>query len=245
MGWMNDTLRYMALDPIYRGFDDTHKLLTFRGIYAFTENYMLALSHDEVVHGKRSLLGKNPGDEWQRFAGHRTLLGYQWSLPGKKLVFMGTEIADPFEWNHSGELPFYLLDYPLHRGVLEWTTELNDIYRNTPALHLNDVRSEGFQWIEANDVKRSTLAYLRAADGHPPVLVVVNFTPEVWYDYRVGVPSGGTWSPIACSDDARFGGSGAVPPQVEATDEGTQGMPHSIQFAVPPMSVTFFMQDQP
>ena len=239
MGWMNDTLRYFSLDPIYRGFEDSHRLLTFRGIYAFTENYLLALSHDEVVHGKRSVLGKNPGDEWRRFAGLRALLGYQWSLPGKKLVFMGTELADPYEWNHEGELPFYLLDYPIHRGVMDWVSELNRVYRSTPALHVDDIRPQGFQWIEANDVSRSTLAYLRSTEGHPPVLVICNFTPEVWHDYVIGAPAGGQWKVLACSDAATFGGSGLVGDGYDAVPEGTHGMSHSIRMSVPPMSVTF------
>jgi 1,4-alpha-glucan branching enzyme len=239
MGWMNDTLRYFALDPIYRGFGDSHRLLTFRGIYAFTENYVLALSHDEVVHGKRSLLSKNPGDEWRRFAGLRSLLGYQWALPGKKLVFMGTEIADPYEWNHNGELPFYLLDYPMHRGMLDWVATLNHIYRTVPALSVNDIRSEGFQWIEADDMARSTIAFLRSAEGHDPVAVIANFTPEVWHDYRLGVPTGGRWRTLACSDASEFGGSGQVPGELDASDVPSHGMPHSLTFAVPPMSVTF------
>ncbi len=244
MGWMNDTLRYFALDPIYRGFADNHRLLTFRGIYAFTENYVLALSHDEVVHGKRSLLSKNPGDEWRRFAGLRSLLGYQWALPGKKLVFMGTEIADPYEWNHAGELPFYLLDHPMHLGVLDWVATLNHLYRTTPALHLNDVRSEGFQWIEADDTDRSTIAFLRSAEGHRPVLVLANFTPEVWHDYRVGVPTGGRWTTLACSDASEFGGSGQVPGDLHADSIPIQGMPHSIVLSVPPMSVTFMQEEE-
>jgi 1,4-alpha-glucan branching enzyme len=240
MGWMNDTLRYMANDPLFRGYEDNHRLLTFRALYAFTENYVLALSHDEVVHGKRSLLSKQPGDEWQRFAGLRTLLGYQWALPGKKLVFMGAEIGDPFEWNHQGELPFYLLDYEVHAGVLAWMGAVNRLYRERPALHLNDTRPSGFQWIEADDVSRSTIAFLRSAEGHPPVLVVVNFTPEVWRDYRVGVPSGGMWNTLLCSDSAEFGGSSLAPGDLQATDTGLQGMAHSVVFDVPPMSVTFF-----
>ncbi len=238
MGWMNDTLRYFSLDPIYRGFEDSHRLLTFRGIYAFTENYLLALSHDEVVHGKRSILAKNPGDEWRRFAGLRALLGYQWSLPGKKLVFMGTELADPYEWNHEGELPFYLLDYPIHRGVMDWVSELNRVYRSTPALHVDDIRPQGFQWIEANDVSRSTLAFLRSTEGHPPVLVICNFTPEVWHDYVIGAPVGGHWKVLACSDAAIFGGSGLIGEGYDAVPEGTHGMSHSIGLPVPPMSVT-------
>ncbi len=239
MGWMNDTLRYFALDPIYRQFDDNHRLLTFRGMYAFTENYFLALSHDEVVHGKRSLLAKNPGDEWQRFAGYRSLLGYQWGLPGKKLVFMGSEIGDPFEWDHKGEVPFELLEFPGHRGILDWVSDLNNLYRSNPALHLGDVHPDGFEWVEADDRKRSTMAFLRKAAGMPPVMVVANFTPEVWRDYRLGVPSAGIWSSLLCSDDEKYGGTGLVPEPVASTDQESHGRPYSIVFDLPPLSVLF------
>ena len=153
---------------------------------------------------------------------------------------MGTELADPFEWNHAGELPFYLLDYPMHRGMMDWVAELNRVYRSVPALHVDDVRPEGFQWIEAMDAPRSTLCFLRSTEGHPPVVVVCNFTPEVWSDYRVGVPVGGSWRVLACSDEERFGGSGAVPDATEALDEVSQGMSHALHLSVPPMSVTFF-----
>jgi 1,4-alpha-glucan branching enzyme len=240
MGWMNDTLRYFARDPLFRSYEDNHRLLTFRGLYAFTENYVLAFSHDEVVHGKRSLLGKHPGDEWQRFAGFRSMLGYQWTLPGKKLIFMGSELAAPFEWNHEGEIPFYLLEYPLHAGAMQWVADLNRAYRETPALHLEDHSASGFQWVEADDVSRSTIAYLRSAAGHPPVLVVANFTPEVWTGYRVGVPTNGEWRVVICSDATEYGGSGAVPQPAMAEDHPLQGMPHSIVFDVPPMSLTIF-----
>ena len=240
MGWMNDTLRYFGMDPIFRGYDDNHRLLTFRGLYAFTENYVLALSHDEVVHGKRSLLGKQPGDEWRRFAGLRALLGYQWALPGKKLLFMGGEIGSPFEWNHEGELPFFLLDYEIHAGVLAYVAALNALYRETPALHVGELQEETFQWVEADDIARSTIAFLRSADGHRPVLVVCNFTPEVWEAYRVGVPVGGRWNMRLCSDEAAFGGSGRAPADVVAGDTPHQGQAHSLEFDVPPMSVTFF-----
>ncbi|GIU91668.1 MAG: 1,4-alpha-glucan branching enzyme GlgB [Acidimicrobiia bacterium] len=240
MGWMNDTLRYFTLDPIYRGFEDNHRLLTFRSLYAFSENYTLALSHDEVVHGKRSLLGKQPGDEWRRFAGLRALLGYQWSLPGKKLVFMGAEIANPWEWDHTGQVPFGLLEHPLHRGVLEWVSRLNRLYREVPALHLGDCSPWGFEWVEADDVSRSVLAFLRTAPHHPPVLVVCNFTPEVWHGYRLGVPAEGEWNVLACSDASEFGGSGLVPGPLVAEHHPSHGRPYSLVFDVPPMSVTFF-----
>jgi 1,4-alpha-glucan branching enzyme len=239
MGWMNDTLRYFALDPLYRSFADNHRLLTFRGLYAFSENYVLALSHDEVVHGKRSLLDKNPGDEWRRFAGFRALLGYQWALPGKKLVFMGTEIANPYEWNHSSELPFYLLDYPLHAGAMRWVGDLNRLYRTVPALHLWDVRAEGFTWIEADDTSRSVIAFLRSAEGHAPVLVMGNFTPEIWAGYRVGVPTGGRWRTLLCSDAGSYGGSNHAPGELDADPVGNHDYPQSLVLDLPPMSVTF------
>ncbi len=239
MGWMNDTLRYAGLDPIYRSFPDNHRMLTFRGLYAFSENYVLALSHDEVVHGKRSLLGKMPGDEWRRFAGLRALFGYQWALPGKKLIFMGSEIGDPFEWNHGGDLPFGLLQYPLHRGTMEWVSALNALYRTEPAMHRGDTDSAGFQWIEADDASRSTLAFLRSAEGHRPVLAVINFTPEVWRDYRVGVPQAGTWETLACSDEVRYGGSGLSPTRLDTEAAPLQGMSDSLLFDVPAMSATF------
>ncbi|MEX2655250.1 MAG: 1,4-alpha-glucan branching protein GlgB [Acidimicrobiia bacterium] len=240
MGWMNDSLRYFGMDPIFRGYEDNHRLLTFRGLYAFTENYVLALSHDEVVHGKRSLLDKQPGDEWRRFAGLRALLAYQWALPGKKLLFMGSEFGSPFEWNHEGELPFFLLDYEVHAGVLAFTAALNELYRNTPALHIGELAEECFQWIEADDVARSTLAFLRSAEGHPPVLVVCNFTPEVWSDYRIGVPAAGGWTTLLSSDGAEFGGSGLAPVELQTESVGSHGYDQSVVFAVPPMSVSFF-----
>jgi len=239
MGWMNDTLRYMALDPIYRSFEDSHRLLTFRALYGFTENYVLALSHDEVVHGKRSLLGRMPGDEWRRFANLRVLLGYQWGLSGKKLVFMGTEIADPFEWRHDGELPFYLLEYPVHAGVMKLVADLNRLYRETPALHRTDVDPAGFRWVEANDVSRSVLVFLRSAPGSPPVLVVCNFTPETWSDYRIGVPVAGEWRTLLSTDDAAYGGAALAPVSAPGDGPPSHGMPHSLCLAVPPLSVTF------
>lgn len=239
MGWMNDTLRYFANDPIYRSYEDQHRMLTFRGLYAFTENYVLALSHDEVVHGKKSLLDKHPGDEWKRFASYRSMLGYQWALPGKKLVFMGAEIADPREWNHEAELPFHLLDYPVHAGVMRLVGELNRIYRETPALHMWDTDSRGFQWIEADDISRASLVFLRSAEDHPPVVVVCNFTPEAWHDYRFGVPVEGKWKTLLCTDADEFGGSGLVPKGLETIDEASHGLDQSLVMLVPPMSVTF------
>ena len=242
MGWMNDTLRYFAHDPVYRSYEDQHRMLTFRGLYAFAENYVLALSHDEVVHGKKSLLAKQPGDEWTRFASYRAMLGYQWALPGKKLLFMGSELADPNEWSHEGELPFHLLDYPLHSGVMRLVGELNRLYRETPALHAWDTDSRGFQWIEADDVSRATLAFMRSADGHDPVVVVCNFTPQVWHDYRLGVPTEGSWRSLLCTDAPEFGGSGVIPSDLVADGPPHQGQPSSLLLMVPPMSVTFLQR---
>jgi 1,4-alpha-glucan branching enzyme len=214
-------------------------MLTFRAIYAFTENYILALSHDEVVHGKKSLLDKHPGDEWKRFASYRSMLGYQWALPGKKLLFMGAEIADPREWDHNGELPFHLLDYPVHAGVMRMVGELNRLYRETPALHHWDTDPRGFQWIEADDISRATLAFLRLAEGHPPVVAVCNFTPEAWHDYRLGVPVAGPWKTLLCTDADEFGGSGLVPTGLETVGQASHGHDQSLTMLVPPMSVTF------
>ncbi|MFO7548605.1 MAG: 1,4-alpha-glucan branching protein GlgB [Acidimicrobiia bacterium] len=238
MGWMNDTLRYVALDPIFRSYGDNHRFLTFRGLYAFTENYVLPLSHDEVVHGKRSLLDKHPGDEWRRFAGLRALLGYQWAQPGKKLLFMGSEFGDPWEWNHQGELPFFLLEYPPHQGTFRWVGDLNRLYRQVPSMHAHDIRPEGFQWVEADDVSRSTIAFLRWAGGSP-VLVIVNFTPMAWEGYRVGVPVGGGWKTLLCSDAVEYGGAGMVPGDLQAEPTGNQGFDQSLVLSVPPLSATF------
>lgn len=239
MGWMNDTLRYMTLDPIYRGFDDSHRLLTFRGLYAFTENYVLALSHDEVVHGKRSLLGRMPGDEWRRFANLRALFGYQCGLPGKKLLFMGAEIADPFEWRHDGEVPFYLVDYPVHAGVMRLVGDLNRLYRSTPALYRTDIDPAGFEWVEANDASHSVLIFLRSAADALPVLVVCNFTPETWTEYRIGAPMPGAWQTLLSTDETAYGGAGLASRVATATGPPWHGQPHSLVVTIPPLSVTF------
>ncbi len=244
MGWMNDTLRYFSLDPLYRGFEDNHRLLTFRALYAHSENYVLALSHDEVVHGKRSLLGKQPGDEGQRFAGLRALLAYQWSLPGKKLVFMGAEIAEPSEWNHDGELSWDVLAQPLHEGVFRLVRDLNRLYRTTPALHRRDTEPDGFRWVEADDVSHSVLAYLRIAPGERPVLVVTNFTPVPWEGYRIGVPVTGAWTTLLCSDATHYGGAGMVPGDLKTEPVWSHGFDQSIVLTLPPLSVTFLSPEE-
>ncbi len=205
MGWMHDTLAYLERDPVHRRFH--HDQLTFRGLYAFTENYVLPLSHDEVVHGKGSLLARMPGDDWQKFAGLRLLLGYQWSLPGKKLLFMGGEFGQWAEWSHEGSLDWHLLDDPMHAGVARWTADLNRLYRNEPALHELDADPGGFEWVEA-DAASSTLAFLRRSRDGGAVLVACNFTPVSRPHTLLGVPDPGYWRELLNSDAEPYGGSG-------------------------------------
>ncbi|HKX74767.1 MAG TPA: 1,4-alpha-glucan branching protein GlgB [Acidimicrobiia bacterium] len=246
MGWMNDTLRYVRLDPLFRSHPDTHRLLTFRGLYANSERFMLSLSHDEVVHGKRSLLGKQYGEGWRRFAGLRALFGYLWATPGKKLLFMGGEIAQWEEWNHESELSWGSLQAPEHRGVQQWVTELNRLMMSEPALHREDHLPQGFAWIEADDYSHGVLAFLRRAEGARPVLVLVNFTPVPWDDYVVGVPTAGRWEVLAASDDARYGGLGTWTEHTwSTTDRPNQGYQQSLLLTLPPLSATFLAEAGP
>jgi 1,4-alpha-glucan branching enzyme len=206
MGWMHDTLQYLARDPVHRRHH--HGELTFRGVYAWTESYVLPLSHDEVVHGKRSLAAKMPGDRWQQLANLRLLLGYQWLAPGKPLLFMGGELGQWREWDHDGELDWSLRDDPAHEGVRRWVRDLNRVLRSHAALHARDADPSGFAWAIADDAERSVLAFVRRAPGAPPVLFVGNFTPVPRDDYRVPVPVGGRWREVLNSDAADYGGSG-------------------------------------
>ncbi len=207
MGWMNDTLEYFQKDPIHRKFH--HDNLTFSLLYAFTENFELSLSHDEVVHGKGSLLGKMAGDVWQKRANLRLLLGFMWTHPGKKLLFMGGEFGQWNEWNHELSLDWHLLDYPEHRGIQRWVQDLNRAYQNVPALHQVDFDPEGFRWVDCNDVEKSVISFLRTGrSGNDMVLVVCNFTPMPRHDYRIGVPVPGTWKEILNSDAHEYGGGG-------------------------------------
>ncbi len=235
MGWMNDTLRYVAEDPVHRRWH--HDQLTFRMVYAFDENFVLSISHDEVVHGKGSLLAKQPGDRWQQFAGLRLLLGYQWTLPGKKLLFMGSEFGAPNEWSHEAELPWALLAESDHAAVVDWVSELNTLLRSEPAMHRRDASAEGFSWVVGDDAANSVLAYLRTAPDGRPLLVVANFTPVPRHDYEIGVPIGGDWSELLNSDDTRFGGSGVVNSTASAHGEPRHGHPQSVSLSVPPLGV--------
>ncbi len=239
MGWMHDTLQYIQRDAIHRRHH--HSELTFRSVYAFAENSTLPLSHDEVVHGKGSLLAKMPGDDWQRFANLRLLYGWQWAQPGKKLLFMGDELATLSEWNHEANLDWSLHDEPGHAGIRRWVAALNDCYRTHPALHRKDCESSGFAWIEGNDAPNSLFAFLRRGNaGDPPVLVVANATPSVLHEYRLGVPVAGRWTELINSDELRFGGSGVINSHGwETRPIPAHGQYQSINLDVPPLGVVF------
>jgi 1,4-alpha-glucan branching enzyme len=240
MGWMHDTLKYFKQDPIFRKYH--HNVLTFSIWYAFNENFMLPLSHDEVVHGKGSLIGKMPGDEWQRFANLRALFGYMYAHPGKKLLFMGGEFGQVREWGHDSSLEWHVLEYPLHAGLKRWVADLNRAYRDEPALHRLDFEAGGFEWIDCSDWEGSTLSFLRRdGAGGASVLAVCNFTPVPRHDFRVGVPDGGRWNEILNSDAQIYGGSGmGNMGGAEATAEETHGRPHTLRITLPPLSVVVF-----
>jgi 1,4-alpha-glucan branching enzyme len=206
MGWMHDTLKYMQEDPVHRRWH--HGELTFSMVYAFNENFMLPLSHDEVVHGKGSLFNKMPGDDWQRAANLRLLLGHMWMHPGKKLLFMGGEFGQRLEWNHEAALQWDLLQQPLHGGLQRWVGDLNALYKSRAALHALDFSAEGFQWVDLHNAELSVIAFLRKAHGAPPLLVVANFTPVPREGYVIGAPRPGRWRECLNSDAAIYGGSG-------------------------------------
>jgi 1,4-alpha-glucan branching enzyme len=240
MGWMHDTLRYLAKDPIFRQHHQTE--LTFRSLYAYTENFVLPLSHDEVVYGKGSLLEKMYGDEWQKFASVRLLLSYMWSLPGKKLLFMGGEFAQRREWNHDTSLDWHLMEVPAHGQVAQLVGSLNHLYRTEPALHEGDSETHGFEWLDGSNARESTLVFLRRGRAETEtVLVALNFTPVPRLHYRVGVPEAGVWEEVLNSDATVFGGTGmgnlgaAVSAPVP-----WNGRPHSISITLPPLSALFF-----
>ena len=240
MGWMHDTLSYMSTDPLFRKYH--HHQLTFSLVYAFTENFVLPLSHDEVVYGKGSLIGKMPGDEWQKFANLRALFGYMWLHPGKKLLFMGGELGQWSEWNHEGAVDFALLDRPLHAGLKRWVRDLNTLYRGEPALHKHDFTSDGFEWIDCNNSEESVLSFIRKGDaGDPVILAVVNFTPVPRHNYQVGVPSGGYWREVLNSDAELYGGSGQGNlGGVDAAPVGAHGRYYSLTITLPPLGIVVF-----
>ncbi|MGH2690140.1 MAG: alpha amylase C-terminal domain-containing protein, partial [Actinomycetota bacterium] len=245
MGWMHDTLRYFSHDPIYR--KHRHNDLTFRMLYAFHENFVLPLSHDEVVHGKGSLLGRMPGDEWQRYANLRVLFGYMYAQAGKKLLFMGCELAQVPEWNHESSIEWHVLDYPVHAGVQQWVKDLNRAYTSETALHELDCDPAGFEWVEADDAENSVVAVLRKGRSTDDlVLVVANFTPVPRHGYRVGVPRGGFWHEVLNSDGREYGGSGVGNAGgVHAEPEPARGRPFRLELTVPPLGCLFFKSQGP
>jgi len=236
MGWMHDTLDYMSHETVHRSWH--HDRLTFRSVYASAENYVLPLSHDEVVHGKSSLLEKMPGDRWQKLANLRLLLGYQWTTPGKKLLFMGGEFGAVEEWDHESELDWSLLQDPGHAGIQGWVRRLNEVLAGNGALHKVDREPAGFRWIINDDRSQSVFAFMRSADGVAPVVVVANATPIPRKGYLLGVPVGGDWSVLANSDDSGYGGSGtSVAPVVAASANAAHGFQHSLALDLPPLGL--------
>jgi 1,4-alpha-glucan branching enzyme len=239
MGWMHDSLKYFSLDPVHRQFH--HNELTFRMLYGFTENFILPLSHDEVVHGKGSLIGKMPGDEWQRFANLRLLFGYMYAQPGKKLLFMGDEFGQVREWTHDSSLEWHVLQYPVHSGLQMWVEQLNRVYREQPALHELDNDPAGFEWIDCNDSMASTLSLLRKGKSSKETIVIVcNFTPVPRLAYRLGVPSGGYWRELLNSDGKEYAGSGmGNAGGVQAEEKPAHGRPYSLSMILPPLAALF------
>jgi 1,4-alpha-glucan branching enzyme len=240
MGWMHDVLSYFRQDPIHRKYH--HNLITFGLIYAFNENFVLPLSHDEVVHGKGSLIGKMPGDEWQQFANLRLLYGLMWAHPGKKLLFMGGEFGQKREWQHDESLEWHVLQYPLHGGMQRWVADLNRCYRAEPALHEKDFSADGFAWVDFHDSENSIVSFLRYGSRPEDVMLTVcNFTPVPRHNYTVGVPRAGEWIEVLNSDAPLYGGSGMGNlGHLEASPVAAQGHFHSLVLTLPPLAVLVF-----
>lgn len=234
MGWMHDTLKYASLDPVHRRHH--HNQLTFGLMYAFTENFVLPLSHDEVVHGKGSLLGKMPGDAWQRFANLRALYGFMWTYPGKKLLFMGGELAQSTEWADGSELSWSLEQQPTHQGVQRLVRDLNRVYKAFPALHQQDVQSGGFEWIAHEDAAQSVVAFVRHGRGGECAVVVCNFTPLPRYGYRIGMPSAGTWRELINTDNVVYGGSGVGNGELNTDAVVAHHRAQSVVLTLPPLA---------
>ena len=244
MGWMHDTLQYMSQDPYFRRYHQDK--LTFRMLYAFQENFVLPLSHDEVVYGKGSLLGKMPGDDWQKFANLRLLYGYMYAQAAKKLIFMGGEIGQWGEWAHDRSVEWHLLDCQAHRNLQQWVTDLNRLYRHQPALHERDLDPAGFEWIDCNDAEFSTVSLLRKGKSSDELIIVVcNFTPVPRPNYRVGAPRGGFWKEVLNSDAVEYGGSGwGNLGGAEAVPVPLHGRSHSLTLTLPPLSALFFEHER-
>ncbi|MGA8164200.1 MAG: 1,4-alpha-glucan branching protein GlgB [Waddliaceae bacterium] len=240
MGWMHDTLSYFSKDPVYRKFH--HNELLFSLIYAFSENFLLPLSHDEVVHGKSSLLGKMPGNDWEKFANLRLLLGYMWAHPGKKLLFMGGEIGQWTEWNHDSSVEWHLLDYDPHQQIQKWVKDLNAVYRSEPALNGQDFSNQGFEWVDIADANQSVVSFVRKGKLlNQDLLIICNFTPLPRHYYKLGVSSKGTWEEVLNSDSAYYGGSnlgnlGAV----KTRPIPYHGKDYTLSLTLPPLAILIF-----
>jgi 1,4-alpha-glucan branching enzyme len=242
MGWMHDTLKYLSQDPLFRRYH--HDRLTFSIWYAFAENFVLPLSHDEVVHGKGSLVGKMPGDLWQQFANLRVMFGYMWAHPGKKLLFMGGEFGQRREWAHDEALEWWVLQYPEHSGLRSWIGDLNRVYRTERALHEVDFDQSGFEWIDCHDAEGSVIAFLRRSRGGETVVVACNFTPLPRANYVLGVPHGGYWRELLNSDAPLYFGSGVGNyGGVESAPVPAHGRMHSVTLTLPPLSVVFLKSE--
>ena len=240
MGWMHDMLDYFAYPPVYRKYHQNQ--ITFSIMYAFTENFVLPISHDEVVHGKRSLLGRMPGDEWQRFANVRAFLAYMWVHPGKKLLFMGSEIGNPWEWNHDWQVPWQLLEYDIHRNLQTLVRDLNSLYRSERSLYEVDFHYSGFEWIDFHDADSSVISFIRRSEsGSGYVVVCCNFTPLPRERYRIGVPDAGFYQEALNTDSSIYGGSNLGNGGLVSSDPVVvHGRPHSIEITLPPLAVVVF-----
>jgi 1,4-alpha-glucan branching enzyme len=243
MGWMNDTLRYIAQDPIYRRW--SHDQLTFGLLYAFAENFILPISHDEVVHGKGSLIGKMPGDEWSKFANARVYYAFMWGHPGKKLLFMGQEFGQMREWSEDLPLDWELTEFPLHAGLSRLLRDLNRLYRGTRSLYARDCEPEGFEWLVVDDKDNSVFAWLRRGEvDDPPVAVIVNFTPMPRPNYRISLPAPGRWREILNTDSQLYGGGGLGNlGAIQAEAEPWRGFPASACVMAPPLAAVYLQFD--
>jgi 1,4-alpha-glucan branching enzyme len=241
MGWMHDTLAYFSHEPVHRRFH--HDQLTFSMVYAFSENFVLPLSHDEVVHGKGSLLAKMPGDPWQKRANLRSLYGYMWAHPGKKLLFMGGEIGQEEEWRSDGSIGWHLLERPEHAGIQELVRDLNLRYRDEPALWEVDFDPSGFRWLEANDADANVIVFARfAAGGRRALVCACNLSPVPRHGYRVGLPSGGRWRELLNTDDERYGGGGIANAEPIVAEAGPwHDQPYSATLTLPPLAVLWLV----
>ncbi|MCG2813575.1 MAG: 1,4-alpha-glucan branching enzyme, partial [Thermodesulfovibrionales bacterium] len=244
MGWMHDILEYFSKDPVYR--KHHHSNLTFSLLYAFTENFMLVLSHDEVVHGKSSMLGKMPGDIWQKFANLRLLYGFMYGHPGKKLLFMGGEFGQWDEWDFDHSIDWHLLQYEPHQKLQHYIRDLNRLYKTEPPLHEVDFDYSGFEWIDFHDTEQSVISFIRKGKRADDFLVFVcNFTPAPRYNYRIGVPDAGLYKEILNSDSTKYWGSGIGNAEgVLSEDISWNGKPHSISITLPPLAVVVFKPDR-